>query len=82
MPEVIIKYKNAKVLDVLKDIAKYFDFVVLQPKSKKSTGEAKKTDSPPIVFAKEPDITALAGIWKDKNISLNDLRKNAWGGRL
>ena len=79
MAEVIIKYKSAKTLEALKDIAKYFDFVVEKPLAKK---KHSKSSSPlPITFATNPDVTALAGIWKDKNITLADLRKNAWGGR-
>jgi len=78
MPEIIIKYKTAKALNALKDLAKYFDFVLEKPESKK----AAKTSSLPITFAKTPDVTALAGIWKGKDISLNELRKKAWGERL
>jgi hypothetical protein len=37
----------------------------------------------PISYASEkPDIKALAGIWKNKNITLEQLRKKAWGERL
>jgi hypothetical protein len=81
MPEIIIKYKNSKALDAIKDLAKYFDFVLEKPKSKKAANKSVSTDSLPIVFADKPDVTALAGIWKDKDISLTDLRKKAWGGR-
>ncbi len=81
MPEVIIKYKNAKVLEALKDFAKYLDFVVELPKPKKKAKSNIDT-SLPIVFAEKPDVTALAGIWKGRDISLEDLRKNAWGNRL
>jgi hypothetical protein len=81
MPEVIIKYKNAKALEALRDFAKYFDIIVEQPKLEK---QAKQNIDPalPIVFAKKPDVTALAGIWKGRDISLADLRKNAWGHRI
>ena len=36
----------------------------------------------PISFAKEPDFMSLAGIWKDKNITIEELRKTAWGDRM
>ena len=77
---IALKYKTAKALSALKDFAKYFDFVL--EKSKKAAGNAAKTDALPITFAENPDVTALAGIWKGKNISLNELRKKAWGERL
>ncbi len=82
MPEVIIKYKSAKVLQVLKDIAKYFDFVVEKPATKKELNNREHDASLPITFSENPDITALAGIWKGRDISLTDLRKKAWGDRL
>ncbi len=37
----------------------------------------------PVTPATEkPDIKALAGIWKNKNITLESLRQEAWGDRL
>lgn len=34
MPEVVIKYKSPKTLEALKDLSKYFDFIIT-PKEKK-----------------------------------------------
>jgi len=82
MPEIIVKYKTAKSLSALKDLAKYFDFVLEKPKSKRAANNAAKPSSLPITFAENPDVTALAGIWKGKDISLNELREKAWGERL
>jgi hypothetical protein len=81
MPEIIVKYKNNKSLQALRDFAKYFDVVLESPNTKKAVGRKKKT-SLPITYAENPDIMALAGIWKGKNISLEKLRKKAWGDRL
>lgn len=78
MPEVIIKYKSHKTLQALLDIAKYFDFTVTTPPKV----VAGKTSGLPIEFAQEPNIMALAGIWKDKEITLEELRKKAWGDRV
>jgi hypothetical protein len=36
----------------------------------------------PITFAEKADFKALAGIWKDKQIDADALRKAAWGNRL
>jgi hypothetical protein len=76
MPEVIIKYKNATALKALKDFAKIFDMVIEKPESQK-----QNTDLP-IRFADKPDVNALSGIWKDDPVSLEELRKEAWGSRL
>ena len=35
----------------------------------------------PIIFAEKPNFMALAGIWKDKNFTLAQLRKEAWDDR-
>lgn len=76
MPEVIIKYKNAKALKALQDFAKAFDMVIEKPVQQK-----QHTDIP-IRFSKKPDANALSGIWKDNPITLEELRKKAWGDRL
>ena len=81
MPDITITYKNEKALHALQDLSRYLDFVVKKPVSAKKTRE-KNAGSLPITFAEDPDVTALAGIWKGKDISLNDLRKNACGKRI
>jgi len=45
------------------------------------SGHHKKRASIPIVLSKNPDFMALAGIWKDNDITLEELRKKAWGDR-
>ena len=82
MPEITLKYKNEKALHALQDLSRYLDFVVKKPVSAKKAHNEKKAGPLPITFAADPDVTALAGIWKNKNISLDDLRKNAWGNRI
>jgi hypothetical protein len=77
MPEVIIKYKNIKALKALRDLAKAFDMVIEEP----SIDKEHVTDLP-VRFADKPDANALSGIWKDKPVTITELRKKAWGGRL
>jgi len=76
MPEVIIKYKSAKALKALQDLTKLFDMVIEKPVTEKQTTDL------PITFAKKPNIKALAGIWEGKDITLEKLRKEAWGDRI
>lgn len=76
MPEVIIKYKGAKALKALKDLTKMFDLVIEGP------ADNGQSIDLPITFAKDPDVTALAGIWQGKDITLEKLRKDAWGDRI
>lgn len=39
MKEVIIKYKDSRVLELLKSLAKYFDFSISSPKDAASKGK-------------------------------------------
>ncbi len=76
MHEVTIKYKKTKTLNLLQEIGRYLDFTV-EENPKKIT--KKKRKSFPITYSKNPDIMALSGIWKNKNITLDELREKAWG---
>ena len=76
MPEVIVKYKSAKALKAIQDLSKLFDIVI------EKTHESNDTSHLPITFAAKPDIKALAGIWQNKDITLEQLRKEAWGERI
>ena len=40
------------------------------------------SSSLPITYAKKADFMQAAGIWKDKNIDPEVLRREAWGNRL
>jgi hypothetical protein len=39
-------------------------------------------DNLPITYAEKADVMALAGIWKGREVTIEELRKNAWGNRL
>jgi hypothetical protein len=82
MPEVTVKYKSPKALKALQDLAKMFDLVIEKPVTQKSVSDEKVAENLPITVAKKPDIKALAGIWEGREITLEDLRKEAWGNRL
>jgi hypothetical protein len=77
MPEVTVKYKNNKSLKALQDLAKAYNMEIEKPVEK-----GKETKKPPIRFSARPDANALSGIWKDTPMTLEDLRKKAWGDRL
>ena len=82
MPEVIIKYKNAKALKALQDLTKMLDFTIESRVTEKPPKDKAEAASLPITFAKKPDVKALAGIWQDRDITLAELRKDAWGDRI
>jgi len=76
MPEVTIKYKGAKALKALQDLTKMFDMVIESPVNNNRSADL------PITFSKNPDVKALAGIWQGRDITLEELRKEAWGDRI
>jgi hypothetical protein len=82
MPEVIVKYKSAKALKALQDLTRMFDIVIEKPTDKNAAHENERIAGLPITFSKNPDVTALAGIWEGRDITLEGLRKEAWGDRL
>lgn len=76
MPEVIIKYKSAKALKALQAFVKAFDMVIEKPEDQKHHIDLS------VRFADKPDVNALSGIWKDKPLTIDELRQKAWGNRL
>jgi hypothetical protein len=76
MPEVTIKYKGAKALKALQDLTKMFDMVIEGPVNNNRSMDM------PVTFSKNPNVKALAGIWQGRDITLEELRKEAWGDRI
>lgn len=82
MHQVIVKYKSAKALKALRDLARIFDMVIESDASENTPAVRDEPVSLPITFAENPDFKALAGVWVDKEIDLKELRKQAWGNRF
>jgi hypothetical protein len=82
MPEIVVKYKNAKALKAIQDLAKAFDLIIEGPTAKNAPNQPDDYSALPITFSKNPDVTALAGIWEGRDITLEELRKDAWGDRI
>lgn len=82
MPSVVVKYKNQKALEALRDLAKIFDMSIEKTLEDPISSNDKSVRKLPISFAENPDVKALAGIWEGKDISLTELRKEAWGDRV
>ncbi|MCU0347976.1 MAG: hypothetical protein MUC59_13630 [Saprospiraceae bacterium] len=90
MVEVTIRTDNELALQKLLDFISTLGFQVVGKKQVKNgkgkskavkAGEQDLTELP-IVWAEEPDVMALAGIWEGQEIDPEQLRKDAWGGRL
>lgn len=77
MNEVTIKYKDSKTLKILKDLAKYFDFVVLTPKEGKK--ETETINGVTIIPGdRSVDMSELTKIFSGRNLDAKELRKRGW----
>ena len=79
MPELIIKYKNRKTLEVLKDLAKYFNFSVEMPQISSKTENKTEINGVTILpFDGTIDTSELESIFSGKSINSKKLRSDAW----
>jgi hypothetical protein len=77
MPELIIKYKDSKTLEILNDLAKYFDYVISSPKSEKK--KEIKINGVTVIRADDSiDISDISKIFTGKNINAQSLRNESW----
>ncbi|MBI5915591.1 MAG: hypothetical protein HY842_09460 [Bacteroidetes bacterium] len=91
MIEVTIRTDNEAALQKLLEFISTVGFqIVGQKRSENGTKALKKPaqkkkpapPEPPITWAKEPDVLAMAGIWEGKKLDAEEIRKMAWGDRL
>lgn len=78
MPEVIVKYKNKRTLESLKEFAKYFDIEILLAGSKKKDNQMNLKGITIIPGDSSIDINDLSNIFSGRNIDPLALRKKAW----
>lgn len=80
MKEVTIKYKDSKVLQLLKSLAKYLDFSIAFPKKGKiEKNEYEYINGIPVIPGNNTiDIGELSKIFTGKNIEARKLRTEGW----
>ena len=77
MERVVIEVNSSKNTEFLLELLKKFDFIN-SIKKEKST-KKNMNNKIPIEWAKKnADIMALAGIWKDKPRTIEEIRDKAW----
>jgi hypothetical protein len=76
--ELLIKLTDIKDINILLPLLSRLGISFTEKPKKKEPNKS----SIPITYASKPDFMSLAGIWKDKNVSAEQLRKDAWGDRL
>lgn len=78
MTTLTLELKDTNTLNAIKQFIKLLPVSIVQNKNDNNNNNI---DNLPMTKAKKPNVKALAGIWKDKSISLDDLRNDAWAGR-
>ncbi len=80
METIIIKVNNKKNTSFLINLLSKLNFVAdIQHSTNRIIDSPKKLTSPPIDWAEStPDVSDFSGIWKDREITLNQLREKAW----
>jgi len=78
MPEIIVKYKNKRTLEALKEFAKYFDLEILLARSKKKDNQMNLNGITIIRGDSSIDINDLSNIFSGRNIDPLALRKKEW----
>ncbi len=80
MKEVIIKYKDSKTLEILKSLARYFNFTILFPKKGKDIKKEYDyfNDVPVVPGDNSIDITELKKIFTGKKLNARKLRTEGW----
>ncbi|HLP48373.1 MAG TPA: hypothetical protein VK469_20705 [Candidatus Kapabacteria bacterium] len=77
MEQLIIEVNSHKNMLFLSELLKKFDFITSIEKLK-PVKNTRKNDMPIEWAKKKGDIMALAGIWKAKPRSIEEIREKAW----
>ena len=67
MQRVVIHVKDDTKMNALMSVLNEISFIEIEQEKKKTLGRSKQAD-----------LRKLFGIWKDRDISLSDIRKKAW----
>lgn len=79
MPEITVKYKNKRTLDALRDLAKYFDYVISSTGFEKNRKKQISLNGVTIIPADSAiDASELTTIFTANNINPVQLREEAW----
>jgi len=71
MATITLEFKDTNALKAMKQFIKFFPASIVQNKNDKNNHTEDKL---PITKATKPNIKALAGIWKEKSNTLENLR--------
>lgn len=79
MDTITIKIEGRENVSFFISLLEKFSFIKEITVNRKRTKQSAKIEDAPIEWAeKRPSVEDLTGIWSDRNITLNDLRAEAW----
>lgn len=81
MTEITVRSSNEAALKKLAELIQMFDFEVIVKKNA-APAFAQEETLPVTPAVKNADVLALAGIWKGRKITQQELREKSWGGRI
>jgi hypothetical protein len=77
MEIITIKIDGSENVPIIMDMLKKFNFIIELDRTIDPSNQVKK--NLPVQWATEkPSINDFAGIWEDRNITLDELRTKAW----
>jgi hypothetical protein len=77
MERLIVEVRNNKNLEFLLELLSKFDFIHKIEKEKPAK-KSKKNNMPIEGCKSNADIMSLAGIWRDKPRTIEEIREKAW----
>lgn len=78
MSEVVIKYKDKKVLEVLKDFAKYFEFTIETPEIESVKNKTEINGVTIVSGDSSIDTSDLKEIFTGRSFDSVKVRKDLW----
>jgi hypothetical protein len=80
--ELIINVQNTADINILLPLFNRLGITFSEKKEKIEILAPNQKMQLPITYAENPDFMATAGIWEGKNITIEQLRQDAWGDRI
>jgi hypothetical protein len=77
MERLIVEVKNNKNIEFLLELLRKFEFIN-KIEREKPTKKSKKNNMPIEWSKSNADIMSLAGIWKNKPRTIEEIREKAW----
>jgi len=78
MPEIVIKYKDKKVLQIMEDLSEFMNFTISKKVTNDIVGDPESNFNGFVPGDETANIEELRKVLTGKNLSAKNLRKSAW----